>query len=144
MNDYLISTDKQKLDIPLVHDYLSNHSYWAKGRSLEAVKKSIEHSLCFGVYHNESGQVGFARLITDFSTFGYIADVFILEEHRGKGLSKRLIAEIINYPGCPGGIAIGIGLRRVLLATRDAHTLYEKFGFKSFAAPERWMEIYNG
>lgn len=135
MNRYFISTDKRLLDVAMIHHYLSVHAYWAKGRSMEKVKSSIENSLCFGVYR-EKRQVGFARVITDFSTFGYLADVFILEEHRGKGLSKMLMTEIMYYPGLRE-------LRRLVLATRDAHKLYEQFGFRVFSNPERWMEIYN-
>lgn len=129
---YMISTDKGKLDIALIHDYLSNHSYWAQGRTLDTVKRSIEGSLCFGMYSGNE-QVAFARVITDHATFAYLADVFIVEQHRGKGLSKMLMKEIISHPGLQG-------LRRWMLGTKDAHTLYEQFGFSLVAQPERWME----
>ncbi|HEY6161635.1 MAG TPA: GNAT family N-acetyltransferase [Bacteroidia bacterium] len=132
---YSVSTDKALLNIPLIHEYLCNHSYWAKGRTPEQVKISIENSMCFGVYRGKE-QVGFARVITDKSTFAYLADVFILETHRGKGLSKSLMDEILRHPELQS-------LRRFMLATRDAHALYEKFGFKNITRPERWMEIFN-
>lgn len=136
MTVFSISTDKSKLDLSLIHSYLSNESYWGKGRTMETVQRSIEHSLCFGVYHKDE-QVGFARVITDYSTFAYVADVFILEKHRGKGLSKMLMKEIVSHPQLQG-------LRRWMLATHDAHALYEKFGFRPIAHIERWMEIFNG
>ena len=131
--NYFASTDKKLLNIPLIHDYLSNHSYWAKGRSIEQVRISIENSMCFGVYSGGT-QVGFARVITDKSTFAYLADVFILDAHRGRGLSKLLMEEILEHPDLQN-------LRRFMLATKDAHALYEKFGFKNITRPERWMEM---
>jgi GNAT superfamily N-acetyltransferase len=134
-SDYNISTDKQQLDTHAIHDYLSNHSYWAKGRTLENVLRSIEHSLCFGVYKGRE-QVGFARVITDYATFAYLADVYVLEKHRGNGLSKWLVETIVAHPQLQG-------LRRFMLATKDAHSLYEKFGFKELSKPERWMEVYQ-
>jgi GNAT superfamily N-acetyltransferase len=133
--DYHISTDKSLLDTTAIHDYLSNHSYWAKGRSMENVFRTIEHSLCFGIYHKQS-QIGFARIITDYVTFAYLADVYILEDHRGKGLSKWLMEVITTHP-------LLQNQRRFMLATRDAHALYEKYGFKSLSKPERWMEIFK-
>src|ERR1051326_4083734 len=132
--NYFASTDKKLLDVPLIHDYLSNHSYWAKGRSIEQVRISIENSMCFGVYSGGT-QVGFARVITDKSTFAYLADVFILDAHRGRGLSKLLMEEILKHPDLQN-------LRRFMLATKDAHALYEKFGFKNISRPERWMEMF--
>ncbi|HWY34464.1 MAG TPA: GNAT family N-acetyltransferase [Nitrosopumilaceae archaeon] len=132
---YSISTDKSLLDPEAIHDYLCNVSYWAKGRSMESVLRSIEHSLCYGVYY-EYKQVGFARVITDYVTFAYLADVYILESHRGKGLSKDLMATIVIHPKLQG-------LRRFVLATRDAHSLYERYGFKALSKPERWMEIFK-
>jgi GNAT superfamily N-acetyltransferase len=131
--EYVISTDKNRLDLVAVHSYLST-SYWAAGISLEIVKKSIEHSLNFGVYRGEQ-QVGFARVITDYTTFAYIGDVFILEEFRGQGLSKWLMEVIADHPDLQG-------LRRWLLLTRDAHGLYEKTGFVRPRTPERLMEKY--
>ena len=130
---YSISTDKDKLQINVIHHYLSVESYWAKNISLEIVKQSIENSLCFGVYLKNE-QVGFARIITDYTTFGYLADVFILESHRGKSLSKCLMESIMAHPKLQG-------LRRFCLATRDAHNLYKQFGFTHLAKPENFMEI---
>ena len=129
--DYVISTDKHKLNIPFIHDFLCNKSYWAKGRSLELVQCSIENSLNFGLFKQEQ-QIGFARVVTDYATFAWLADVFILEEYRGHGLGVWLIDVITSHPRLPG-------LRRWLLATRDAHELYRRVGFHEFAAPPRWM-----
>lgn len=132
INDYIFSTDKSRLDIKVIHDFLSS-SYWAQNIPLEIVQRSIQNSLCFGVYH-QNKQIGFARVISDYATFGYLADVFILEEHRGRGLSKKLMEHIMAHPQLQG-------LRRFFLATRDAHKLYEQFGFKAIQKPERIMEI---
>lgn len=132
-NDFLISTDKSKLDITVIHQYLCNESYWAKNIPAGIVKKSIEGSFCFGLYHHKV-QVGFARVITDHATFAYLADVFILEEYRGRGLSKWLIKEIMGHPGLQG-------LRRWMLATKDAHGLYARFGFQPYDKPERIMGL---
>jgi GNAT superfamily N-acetyltransferase len=129
--EYLISTDQSRLDLAVVHGFLTT-SYWAAGIPLEIVKKSIEHSLNFGVYWGEQ-QVGFARVITDYATFAYIGDVFILEEFRGRGLSKWLMEVIADHPELQG-------LRRWLLLTRDARGLYEKTGFVGPKTPERYME----
>jgi len=118
---FLISTDNSNLDIGMVHNYLTNQSYWAKNIPREVVERSIGNSLCFGLYQGEK-QIGFARLVTDKATFAYLADVFILEDHRGHGLSKWLIEVIQSHPDMQG-------LRRWLLGTRDAHGLYEKFGW---------------
>jgi GNAT superfamily N-acetyltransferase len=131
--EYIISTDKSKLDLGVVHGFLTT-SYWAAGIPMETVKKSIEHSLNFGVYRGEQ-QVGFARIITDYATFAYIGDVFILEEFREQGLSKWLMEIIADYPELQG-------LRRWLLLTRDASGLYEKTGFVRPRTPERYMEKY--
>jgi len=133
--DYEISTDRSRLNIDLIHDYLSNHSYWAAGRSREVVERSIENSLPFGIYKS-SGQVGFARIVTDYATFAWVADVFILPEHRGQGLSKWLMEVIIAHPQLQG-------FRRWMLSTKDAHGLYEKFGFIPLNKPERWMERFD-
>ncbi|WP_321347311.1 GNAT family N-acetyltransferase [uncultured Draconibacterium sp.] len=130
-----ISTNKQKLDIQLIHNYLSNESYWAKGRSLETVQRSIENSLCFGVYH-ENRQLGFARVITDYAVFAWLLDVFILPEYQGKGYGKKLVKAIITHPDLQG-------LRRWGLGTDDAHELYKQFGFTSLQKPENMMEILN-
>jgi GNAT superfamily N-acetyltransferase len=130
--EYLISTDQARLDIVAIHDYLSNSSYWAQGRSLETVRRSIEHSLAFGLYSGEQ-QIGFARVITDYATFAWLADVFVLDQFRGQGLGKWLIDVIIEHPGLQG-------FRRWVLATKDAHELYRRVGFIELARPERWME----
>lgn len=131
---FLVSSDKSKLDISAIHNFLTN-CYWARGILLETVKKSIENSDCFGVY--DSGKfVGFARVISDRATIGYLGDVFILESHRGKGLSKWLMECIMKYPGFKG-------FRRWILLTRDAHSLYKQFGFTEVARPDRYMEIIN-
>jgi GNAT superfamily N-acetyltransferase len=129
-----ISDDPARLDHQIIHDYLSR-SYWAAGIPRETVDRSIEHSLCFGVYQG-ARQVGFARVITDQATFAWLADVFILEEHRGMGLGKRLVAAILAHPKLQG-------LRRFMLATLDAHKLYEPFGFNVTRTPERIMEIHR-
>lgn len=132
-NDLLISTDKTKLNIELIHDYLCNESYWAKNIPFGIVRKSIEGSLCFGVYHDNE-QAGFARVITDHATFGYLADVFILEKFCGKGLGKWLMKIIMGHPELQG-------FRRWMLATKDAHGLYAVFGFKPLENPERIMRF---
>lgn len=132
--DYIITTDKAKMDTDFIHGYLTR-SYWAEGITKEIVLKSINGSLCFGVFEKEQ-QVGFARMVTDEATFAYLADVFIIEEHRGNGLSKWLMETILAQPGLQG-------LRRILLATRDAHGLYTQFSFTQLNNPERWMQIHN-
>lgn len=134
MNDIVISTDKKLLDVTMIHAYLSERSYWAKGRCLDTVKKSIENSLCFGLYNQQGKQLGFARVATDFAIFGYLMDVFVLEEYRGQGLGKKLIEYLVNHPD----IKI---LRRVGLATSDAHGLYRQFGFCPVSSPEKMMEL---
>ena len=134
MKNHEISTDKNRLDVMLIHAYLSERSYWAKGRSLDTVKKSIDNSLCFGLYNQQGQQLGFARVATDFAIFGYLMDVFVLEEYRGLGLGKRLIEYIVNHPDIKN-------LRRIGLATSDAHGLYRQFGFSPVSSPEKMMEI---
>lgn len=129
-DNYLISTDKSHLDIEAVHVYLK-HSYWSENIPFEIVKKSIEHSLCFGVFKYET-QIGFARVITDYTTFGYLADVYILEEERGKGLSKWLMECILKHKELQG-------LRNFSLMTKDAQSLYERYGFKNLPEPKRFM-----
>jgi GNAT superfamily N-acetyltransferase len=128
-----ISTDKNKLDIKLIHEYLSNDSYWAKGRDIEIVKRSIDNSLCFGVYNNDT-QIGFARVITDYAVFAWILDVFILDDYKGKNYSKRLMSEIMTHDKLQN-------LQRWGLGTDDAHGLYEQFGFKPLRKPQSMMEI---
>ena len=127
-----ISTDKSLLDFDVIYGFLSE-SYWAKGRPLEIIKKSIENSLCFGVYL-KGKQIGFARVVTDYATFAWIADVFIVENHRGNGYSKKLLESILLHPEMKN-------MKRWILATKDAHTLYNKFGFRQLKNPERFMEI---
>lgn len=135
-NEFIISTDKSKLDVLLIQNYLANESYWAKNIPFETVQRSIDGSFCFGLYQKEKGsttmQVGFARVVTDHATFGYLADVFVIEKFRGKGLSKWLVEEIMKHPDLQG-------LRRWMLATKDAHGLYTKFGFLPLDKPERVM-----
>jgi len=130
--DYLISTDRQRLDVEFIHNFLSRDAYWAPGRSLETVTRSIENSLNFGLYKADN-QIGFARVVTDYATFAWLGDVFVVPEHRGEGLGKWLIESITSVR------ELG-GLRRWLLATRDAHDLYRQFGFTNLSEPERWME----
>jgi GNAT superfamily N-acetyltransferase len=130
--EYEIDTDKRRLDIASIHRFLSTESYWAKNRTLEQTLTAIENSLCFGVYRARE-QVGFTRVITDKATFAYVGDVYILEGHRGQGLSKWLMQTILEQPDTQH-------LRRWLLATRDAHGLYQQFGFAPLVSPERWME----
>ncbi|MDP9954570.1 GNAT family N-acetyltransferase [Epilithonimonas hungarica] len=133
--DFYISTDKSKMDIETIHHYLSEESYWAKGVSREIVEKSIANSFCFGVFHQDL-QVGFAKVITDFTTIAYLGDVFILDEFRGLGLSKLLMENIMNHPELQG-------LRRWILLTADAHELYKKFGWNNIKEPARWMEVHT-
>ncbi|WP_163324929.1 GNAT family N-acetyltransferase [Draconibacterium mangrovi] len=130
-----ISTDKGKLDVLVIHNYLANESYWAKGRTLETVERSIQNSLCFGVYL-ESRQVGFARVITDYAVFAWLLDVFILPEFQGKGYGKKLMEAIMTHNNLQG-------LRRWGLGTEDAHELYKQFGFMSLHKPGNMMEIQN-
>jgi GNAT superfamily N-acetyltransferase len=130
--EYEIDSDKRRLDIAGIHRFLSNESYWASNRTLEQNLTAIENSLCFGVYRGRE-LVGFARVITDKATFAYVGDVFIIEDHRGKGLSKWLMEVIVSQPDLQG-------MRRWLLATRDAHGLYKHTGFDELRFPERWME----
>jgi GNAT superfamily N-acetyltransferase len=145
--DFLISTDRERLSLDIIHDFLTN-CYWAKGISREIVERSIEHSLCFGVYGENSSvdaatgghkglqQVGFARVVSDFATVAYLGDVFMLESHRGRGLSKWLMECITAHPALQN-------LRRWILLTRDAHGLYSRFGFTAVKAPERYMELHR-
>ena len=130
--EYLITTDHSRLDVALIHTFLSNESYWAVGRSVEVVKRSLDNSLCFGIYR-KTEQVGFARVVTDFATFAWLADVFVVSEHRGRGLAKWLMEVILAHPDL-------LGFRRWVLATKDAQSLYALFGFIPLHRPERWME----
>ena len=134
-DNFCISTDKSKLDIDTIHQFLSTKAYWCINIPKDTVQTSIQHSLCFGVYQDHK-QIGFARIISDFSTIAYLSDVFILDEYRGQGLSKWLIKNIMIHPGLQG-------LRRWILLTGDAHGLYRQFGWTDFADPTRWMEIHD-
>jgi GNAT superfamily N-acetyltransferase len=131
-DEFEISDDRSRLDFKLIHAYLSTESYWAAGRDIETVRRSIENSLPFGIFEDDT-QVGFARVLTDYATFAWIADVFVLKQYRGRGLSKWLMEVILAHPDLQG-------FRRWVLATKDAHELYRKFGFQELKRPERWME----
>jgi len=132
-DEFLVSTDRAKLNVDVIYTFLTN-SYWAKGIPREVVVRSIENSLCFGVYDGSGAQVGFTRVITDFATFAYIADVFVLESHQGRGLGKFLMECIKQHPNLQR-------LRRWTLSTRDAHGLYAQYGFTPLEWPDRYMEI---
>ena len=131
--NYVVSTDPWRLNLAWVHSYLTHESYWARGISEQVFYKSVENSLCFGVY-DQVGQVGFGRVISDFATFAYLADVFVAQKVQGQGLGKWLVQCMLAYPELQG-------LRRWMLATRDAHGLYEQFGFKPVETPGNLMEI---
>jgi GNAT superfamily N-acetyltransferase len=132
--EYTITTAKDRLDVDAIHDYLTS-SYWSAGVAKETIECAIANSLCFGLFHGPH-QVGFARVITDKATFAYLADVYVLEPHRGKGLSKWMLEVIRGHQELQG-------LRRFMLATRDAHGLYAQFGFTPLANPSRMMEILD-
>lgn len=132
-NGFIFSDDPQKIDLVAVHHYLSTQSYWAKEIPIAVVSKSVENSLCFGIY-KEKAQVGFARWITDKATFAYLADVYVEEEYRNQGLSKKLMSLMLFHPDLQG-------LRRYMLATVDAHGLYAQYGFKPIEHPDRLMGI---
>ncbi len=133
--EFLLSTDPARLNLDVIHRFLTN-CYWAKGISREVVAQSIQHSLCFGVYDGSGVQVGFARVVGDFATVAYLGDVFVLESHRGRGLSKWLMECITGHPALQN-------LRRWILLTRDAHGLYAQFGFTPVKSPERYMELHR-
>lgn len=133
--EYCISTEKSKLDLRAVHQFLSTEAYWCLNIPLSTVQQAAAHSLTFGVYHHEQ-QIGYARVISDYTTIAYLGDVYILPEHRGRGLSKWLMETIMNHTNLQG-------LRRWILLTADAHGLYRQFGFTDIASPERWMEIHQ-
>ena len=134
-DDYLINTDINVLDIEVIHTYLSQESYWAKGVPRNVVEKSIKNSLCFGLFYQEH-QIGFARVISDYATFAYLGDVFVLEVYREQSLGKWLVACIKAHPKLQN-------LRRWMLATADAHGLYAKYGFTPLAKPDRFMELHD-
>jgi GNAT superfamily N-acetyltransferase len=144
--EFLISTSRERLSLDVVYDFLTN-CYWAKGIPREVVARSIEHSLCFGIYdesprlakearHGVAEQVGFARVVSDFATVAYLGDVFVLESHRGQGLATWLMECVMKHPALQN-------LRRWILLTRDAHGLYSQFGFTPVKAPERYMELHR-
>ncbi|HEY6125777.1 MAG TPA: GNAT family N-acetyltransferase [Steroidobacteraceae bacterium] len=131
---YEISTDPSRLDVQAIHAYLTR-SYWSPGIPLDTVERAVRHSLCFGVYEKSSGaQVGFARVVTDHATFAYLCDVYVLEAHRGDGIGKRMMQEVMAHPAL-------MGARRVMLATRDAHGLYRQSGFAEAGREGNLMEI---
>jgi len=155
--DYTLSTDKTKLDIPFIHSFLSKEAYWSLNIPLDTVERAIDGSICFGIYHapqstpgqppqstsgqtnqSTSGQtqVGFARIITDYATIAYLGDVFVIPSHRGRGLSKWMIQQVMTHPNLQG-------LRRWVLLTADAHELYRKFGWVSIPHPEKYMELHD-
>jgi GNAT superfamily N-acetyltransferase len=131
--DIEISTDKSRIDITVVHEYLSG-SYWGVGRSREVVERSIQNSRCFGLYHF-GDQVGFGRVVTDFAVFAYLADIFVIRKFQGRGIGKALIQAMLEDPQLQG-------LQVILLRTRDAHGLYEQFGFRPLPRPEEMMGRY--
>jgi GNAT superfamily N-acetyltransferase len=133
--EFIISTDRERLSLDVIHGFLTN-CYWAKGVPREIVARSIEHALCFGIYDGSGAQVGFARVISDFSTIAYLGDVFVVESHRGRGLGKWLMQCIVQHPALQN-------LRRWILTTRDAHALYSQVGFTPVKAPERFMELHR-
>ena len=134
MSALRISTDKAELDLPLIHRFLSTQAYWSQGIPEETVARAVAGSLCFGGYVEGVGQVAFARVVSDFATFAYLADVFVLPEHRRRGYSKALVAEVMAHPQLQG-------LRRFMLATSDAHGLYTQYGFATPAKPQTLMEV---
>ncbi|MFC5412348.1 GNAT family N-acetyltransferase [Larkinella bovis] len=135
-NPYTISTDAARLQFDVIHDFLANHSYWATGISRETLRKQMEHStLHFGLYDGDR-QIGYAQVLTNYTSFAYLGNVFVLETYRGQGLSKWLMATIMEHPDLQT-------IRRWLLATRDAHGLYQQFGFTELAKPETIMEKFN-
>jgi len=135
-NGFTISDDATRLDIDLIHAFLSREAHWAIGRPRATVVRSIEHSLNFGVFDHDGRQVGFGRVVSDFALYAYVTDVFILPDYRGRGLSKALMAAILAHPELKDA-------RKWQLASRDARGLYEQFGFVSLAKPERVMERVN-
>ncbi|MFZ0412586.1 MAG: GNAT family N-acetyltransferase [Candidatus Acidiferrales bacterium] len=133
--EYRVSTDPAKLDITVIHDFLSRQSTWAAGIPLATVTTSIQQSLCFGLFHAER-QIGFARVISDYATIAYLGDVFVIREYRGRGLSKCLMSCVMDHPGLRN-------MRRWILVTGDAHGLYRQFGFRALEQPRKYMEIHN-
>ena len=130
---YAISADPDRLDLDVIHRWISEESYWARGRSQETVAASVLASLNFGAYAGTGEMVGAARVVTDYATFGWLCDVFVLDAHRGRGLGKALVAAVVEHPKLAD-------LQRIILATADAHELYTPYGFDLTVNPERWME----
>lgn len=135
MSEVIIKTGKENMDVKMIHRFLTEDSYWAKGISYEWVEQSLTHSFCIGAFV-DGGQVGFGRVITDYYTFGWFADFFVLPEYRGKGISKKILSHILQQPWSNR-------LRRKMLTTSDAHGLYRQFQFKDLANPSNVLEIYN-
>ncbi len=131
---YLISADPERFDADAFHRFLSRHAYWARGRSREITAAAVANSLVFGAYAPDGAMVGAARVVTDWATFGWVCDVYVLEPHRGRGLGKALLKAVCEHPGLAG-------VKRLVLVTLNAHRLYGSFGFKPLEAPERWMEL---
>jgi GNAT superfamily N-acetyltransferase len=131
--DYLISTDRERFDVEVYHSYISEVSYWAKGRTRETTDRATTHSLLFGAYAADGAMGGAARGVTDHATVAWLCDVFVLDDHRGRGLGTELVAAVRNHPDL-------VEVKRLMLATADAHQLYTRFGLAPLAAPERWME----
>lgn len=131
-DEFLITTEKGRLNLDVIQSFLQTDSYWAQNRTLEQTETAIKNSICFGVYYGDR-QIGFARVVSDCATFAYIGDVFVIDEYRGRGLSKWLMEAIVSHPDLQN-------LRRWILATRDAHGLYEKYDFAPLKFPDRWME----
>lgn len=133
-DDYRVSDDRSRLDLDVIHGFMAGESYWAAGIPRPVMARAMAHSLCFGLFAGER-QVGFARVVTDRATFGYLCDVFVVAAHRGTGLGKWLVQCVLSHPDLQG-------LRRLCLLTRDAHALYEPFGFRPLADPARYLEIH--
>ncbi|BBB47838.1 GNAT family N-acetyltransferase [Pelolinea submarina] len=136
-DDYFVSSDPSKLDLPFIHDWLANESYWATGIPFKLLERTLENSLCFGVYQNDGTQVGFGRVVTDYATFAWVTDVFITPEQRGKGLSRFLMETMLMHPELRV-------IRRWLLGTDEAHGLYRKFGFVDLEHTENYLTKHRG
>jgi GNAT superfamily N-acetyltransferase len=135
ISGYRASCKLEDMNLIAIHRYISR-SYWAKGVPIETMKKAMDNSLCFGIFTHSGEQIAFARMVTDSSTFAYLADVYVLEEHRAQGISKWLMNEVFKHPELQG-------LRRMALATSDAHGLYKQFGFKALQSPSSFMELHQ-
>lgn len=134
-DNYLLTTDASLFDIDTLYHFISDQSYWSRGIPRAIFERSLQHSLCFGLFQEET-QIGFARVVSDFATFAYLGDVFVHENHRGRGLSKWMMDCVLLHPDLQG-------LRRWMLATRDAHELYKQFGFTELKAPVKFMEKHD-